>query len=77
MASARKYFYLVSAQRHGYDQFDSIVIVARNRDEALKEATTSSSWMRFEDDQGKLTAERMDPSRYRLGERPIGSFHAG
>lgn len=70
-----KKFYLVSAHRFGWDEFDSMLVVAENKEQAISFVSQGDGSV-FEEYQ-KLTAKEIKPSDFDLGDRPICSYNAG
>jgi hypothetical protein len=82
MAST-KAFYLVEAAHVEYDEYDSMLVVARSETQAIKlctEDTGEHTILRhavFESRQGPFTAKRISQFMYKIGDKPIASFNAG
>jgi hypothetical protein len=77
-----KAFYLVTASQCSYDEYDSIVVVANSKRQAIKEALTDGGdnglrYPHFADNQGPFSAERLNPRYYIIGDKPIASFRTG
>jgi hypothetical protein len=83
MPSAKR-FYLVTASKCDYDEYDSIVVVAYSESQAVRlaleeggPATDDLHYPHFDESQGPFSAEYFNPFKYKTGDKPIASFHAG
>jgi hypothetical protein len=81
MPRAKK-FYLVTASNYGYDEYDSIVVVAYSESQAVRLALEKGgpgglNYPHFDESQGPFSAEYFSPFKYKTGDKPIASFNAG
>jgi hypothetical protein len=78
-----KAIYLVTASKWDWDEYDKILVVACSETSAIKEALECGDvgddlrYPYFNDQQGPFKAERLKPSGFRIGDKPIASFNAG